>query len=148
MKRKHRRGLFVLTGMVLLGAAAALVLFAFEDNIVFFYSPSDLAAKELHEGQRIRIGGRVVEGSVERLDDAVGVAFRVTDFAETVPVVFHGVLPDLFREGQDVVAEGVLDGEGVFMADTVLAKHDERYMPPEVAEALREAGQWRGEDAQ
>jgi cytochrome c-type biogenesis protein CcmE len=148
MKRKHRRGLFVLTGMVLLAAAAALVLIAFEDNIVFFYSPSDLATKKLPEGQRIRIGGRVVEDSVERLDDGVGVTFRVTDFAETVPVVFRGVLPDLFREGQDVVAEGVLDNKGVFMADTVLAKHDERYMPPEVAEALREAGQWRGEDAQ
>ncbi len=148
MKRKHRRLTFILTGLVLLGAAAALVLVAFEDNLVFFYSPTDLTEKDIPEGRRFRIGGLVEEGSVKRLADGLTVSFRVTDLSETVPVTYKGVLPDLFREGQGVVAEGYLDASGVFTAEMVLAKHDENYMPPEVADALRASGQWQGDDAE
>ncbi len=148
MKRKHRRLAFVAAAMVALGAAAALVLVAFEDSLVFFYSPSDLAEKDLPEGRRVRLGGLVEEGSVRRLADGLTVEFRVTDLAAAVPVVYTGVLPDLFREGQGVVTEGVLRADGVFKADGVLAKHDETYMPPEVAEALKRSGQWRGDGAQ
>ncbi len=148
MKRKHRRLAFVAAGMVALGAAAALVLVAFEDSLVFFYSPSDLAEKDLPEGRRVRLGGLVEDGSVRRLADGLTVEFRVTDLAAAVPVIYTGVLPDLFREGQGVVTEGVLRADGVFKADGVLAKHDETYMPPEVAEALKRSGQWRGDKAQ
>ena len=148
MKRKHRRLAFVAAGMVALGAAATLVLVASEDSLVFFYSPSDLAEKDLPEGRRVRLGGLVEEGSVRRLADGLTVEFRVTDLAAAVPVIFTGVLPDLFREGQGVVTEGVLRADGVFKADGVLAKHDETYMPAEVAEALKRAGQWRGDEAQ
>ncbi len=148
MKRKHRRLAFVAAGMVALGAAAALVLVAFEDSLVFFYSPSDLAEKDVTEGRRVRIGGLVEEGSVRRLADGLTVEFRVTDLAAAVPVIYTGVLPDLFREGQGDVTEGVLRADGVFKADGVLAKHDETYMPPEVAEALKRSGQWRGDGAQ
>ncbi len=148
MKRKHRRLTFILTGLVLLGAAAGLVLVAFEDNLVFFYTPTDLTEKDIPEGRRFRIGGLVEEGSVERLADGLTVSFRVTDLSKTVPVTYKGVLPDLFREGQGVVAEGYLDASGVFTAETVLAKHDENYMPPEVADALRASGKWKGADEQ
>ncbi len=148
MKRKHRRLTFILTGLVLLGAAAGLVLVAFEDNLVFFYSPTDLTVKDIPEGRRFRIGGLVEEGSVTRLADGLTVSFRVTDLSKTVPVTYKGVLPDLFREGQGVVAEGYLDANGVFTAEMVLAKHDENYMPPEVADALRASGQWKGADEQ
>ncbi len=144
MKRKHRRLAFVVVGMVLVGAAAALVLCAFEENLVFFYSPSDLAAKGVPDGRRFRVGGLVEEGSVKRLADGLTVEFVVTDLVETVPVSYRGPLPDLFREGQGVVAEGVLTAGGVFRADGVLAKHDENYMPPEVAEALKKSGKWKG----
>ena len=145
MKRKHRRLTFVAAGMILLGAAAALVLSAFEENLVFFYSPTDLAEKDLPDGRRFRLGGLVEEGSVHRLEDGLTVEFAVTDLAATVPVSYRGPLPDLFREGQGVVAEGVMTAGGVFEADGVLAKHDENYMPPEVAEALKASGQWKGE---
>ena len=148
MKRKHRRLSFILTGLVLLGAAAGLVLVAFEDSLVFFYSPTDLTEKDIPEGRRFRIGGLVEEGSVTRLADGLTVSFRVTDLSETVPVTYKGVLPDLFREGQGVVAEGHLDASGVFTAETILAKHDENYMPPEVADALKKSGKWKGDEAQ
>ncbi len=144
MTRKRRRLAFVVVGMVLLGAAAALVLSAFEESLVFFYSPSELAAKNIPEGRRFRVGGLVEEGSVRRLADGLTVEFVVTDLAAAVPVSYRGPLPDLFREGQGVVAEGVMTAGGVFRADGVLAKHDENYMPPEVAEALRKSGRWKG----
>ena len=118
-----------------------LILTAFEDNIVFFFSPTELAEKKPHPAQRLRIGGLVMAGSVEKLEGAV-VAFAITDTAKTVTVQYKGILPDLFREGQGVVAEGHLKG-GVFQADEVLAKHDENYMPPEVAQALKKSGQWK-----
>jgi len=141
MKRKHKRLTFVMIALLLLGTAAALILTAFEDNIVFFYSPTELAEKNPGPAQRLRIGGLVEDGSVEKPGGGV-VAFTITDTAKTIDVRFKGILPDLFREGQGVVAEGHLRG-GVFQADEVLAKHDENYMPPEVAEAIKKSGQWK-----
>jgi cytochrome c-type biogenesis protein CcmE len=131
--------------LAVLGLAVGLIMFALEDSIVFFYSPSDVAEKNIRPGQRIRLGGLVAEGSIKRGENTT-VRFSVTDTAKTIPVTFTGVLPDLFREGQGVVTEGKLRGDGVFVADNVLAKHDENYMPPEVAESLRKQGVWRGED--
>ena len=145
MKRKHRRLVFLAAGMLALGVAAGLVLNAFEDNLVFFYSPSDLAEKAIPDGRRFRLGGLVEEGSVNRLDDGLTVEFVITDLATAVPVSYRGPLPDLFREGQGVVTEGKMAEGGMFIADSVLAKHDENYMPPEVAEALKAAGQWQGD---
>ncbi len=139
MTRKKRRLMVVAAGLAALGVAAALVLTAFEDNLVFFYSPTDLAEKGVEEGRRFRVGGLVEEGTVEKSGETV--RFVVTDMVNTVPVVFTGLLPDLFREGQGVVAEGAMDGQ-TFKAVSVLAKHDENYMPPEVAEALKASGQW------
>mgnify|MGYP000645667596 CR=1 FL=1 len=141
MKRKHKRLTFVAIALLLLGTATALVLAAFEDNIVFFYSPTDLAEKQVADGRRIRLGGLVEEGSVKISRGAITL-FRVTDLTTTIAVSYKGLLPDLFREGQGVVAEGTLKN-GVFMASDVLAKHDETYMPREVAERLKERGEWR-----
>jgi len=144
MTRKRRRLIIVLLGMGVLAASAGLVLTAFQDSVTFFYSPSDLKAEAAPPGRAIRIGGLVEEGSVRKLDDGVTTEFRVTDLSESVPVTYRGVLPDLFREGQGVVTEGTLRPDGVFVADEVLAKHDENYMPPEVADALKKSGQWKG----
>lgn len=143
MTRKRRRLYAVLAGMVMLGIAAALVLTALRDNIVFFYSPSDLAEKTVAEDQRIRIGGLVEEKSIVKTDGGRTTQFTVTDMQATLPVRYTGVLPDLFREGQGVVAEGKLLPNGVFEASEVLAKHDENYMPPEVAESLKKSGYWK-----
>jgi cytochrome c-type biogenesis protein CcmE len=141
MKLKHRRLTFVLIGVGLLGLAAALVLSAFEEAIVFFHSPTEVIENPPAGDRRLRLGGLVEDGSVER-GSGPEIRFRVTDLVNTVPVSFTGVLPDLFREGQGVVAEGHLEA-GVFVADQVLAKHDENYMPPEVADALKKSGQWQ-----
>lgn len=141
MKPKHRRLAYITGGVVLLGAATALVLAAFQDNLVFFYSPSDLVEREVEPGRRFRLGGLVEEGSLQQ--DGATVHFIVTDLAETVSVSYTGVLPDLFREGQGVVTEGALSADGRFTAATVLARHDETYLPKEVADALKESGQWR-----
>lgn len=144
MTRKRRRLMAVVAGLAALGAATGLVLTAFQDNLVFFHSPTDVAEKGIPEGRSFRLGGLVEEGSVARSPDGKTVTFRITDTARAVPVTYTGLLPDLFREGQGVVAQGRLDA-GVFRASEVLAKHDETYMPPEVAEAIKKAGQWRGE---
>ena len=141
MTRKGRRLSFVVLGIAVLGVAAALVLTALEDNIVFFYSPTDLQSKSLPAERSVRIGGLVEKGSVAREADTV--RFRVTDLAHAVTVVYRGPLPDLFREGQGIVALGRLTPDGTFMAAEVLAKHDETYMPPEVADALKRAGRWQ-----
>jgi len=141
MKRKHKRLTFVAIALGLLGVAAALILNAFEDNIVFFYSPSELKAKQLEPDQRLRLGGLVEEDSMEQIAGGT-VLFRVTDTANVITVRYTGILPDLFREGQGVIAEGRLKG-GEFVADEVLAKHDENYMPPEVADAIKKSGQWK-----
>jgi len=145
MTRKRRRLYAVLAGLVMLGSATALMLTAFEDNLVFFYSPSDVAEKKLPPDRPLRLGGLVEKGSVERETGTTTVRFRVTDLANTVQVVYAGALPDLFREEQGVVAQGRLGMDGVFRATEVLAKHDENYMPPEVADALKRAGHWQPE---
>ena len=141
--RKRRRLILLVVCMTLLAVAAGLVLTAFRDSIVFFYTPSELSAKAVPAGRALRIGGLVEDGSVKREGDTI--RFTITDLQGTVPVLYRGILPDLFREGQGVVAEGALDGGGVFVARQVLAKHDETYMPPEVAEALKKSGEWRPE---
>jgi cytochrome c-type biogenesis protein CcmE len=147
MTRKRRRLLALVVGLGLIGAATAMVLAAFRDNLVFFYSPSELAAKEsapgFTPGRRIRIGGLVEEHSVVHEDGGRRIGFRVTDGKTDIAVTYEGALPDLFREGQGVVAEGRLGQGGVFVATSVLAKHDEKYMPPEVADALKKAGRWQ-----
>lgn len=141
MKPKHKRLTFVAVGLGLLGLAAALVLSAMDEGIAFFRTPTELIEKPTLGERRVRIGGLVEEGSVLR-NNGAAVRFRVTDLANTVPVTYTGVLPDLFREGQGVVAEGRMrDGE--FVADRVFAKHDETYMPPEAANALKSSGQWQ-----
>jgi cytochrome c-type biogenesis protein CcmE len=142
MTRKRRRLLALAAGLVALGAAAALALSALNDTLVFFYSPSEIEAKDLPPGRAFRLGGLVEEGSLQTGGDGT-VSFRVTDLKQAVPVSFKGVLPDLFREGQGVVAQGALGPDGTFTATEVLAKHDENYMPPEVAEALKRSGRWQ-----
>lgn len=144
MTRKQRRGVLIGTCLMVLGAALGLVLYAMRDSIVFFYSPSEVAEMKVAPGQRFRLGGLVETGSVVR-DEGTTVRFVVTDKSRNLSVTFTGVLPDLFREGQGVVAEGTLAADGVFHADNVLAKHDENYMPPEVAKKLKEQGVWRGD---
>ncbi|HEY6670188.1 MAG TPA: cytochrome c maturation protein CcmE [Methyloceanibacter sp.] len=144
MTRKQRRGVLIGTCLVVLGVAVGLVLYAMRDSIVFFYSPSEVAEMKVAPGQRFRLGGLVETGSVVR-DEGTTVRFVVTDRSRNLPVTYTGVLPDLFREGQGVVAEGTLAADGTFHADNVLAKHDENYMPPEVAKKLKEQGVWRGD---
>jgi cytochrome c-type biogenesis protein CcmE len=140
MTAKQTRLAAIIGGLAFLAAAAGLALTALEDNIVFFRSPSELADKPAMVGEALRIGGLVREGSVTR--DGLRARFQVTDLAHNIDVTYAGMLPDLFREGQGVVAEGRFDADGVFVADTVLAKHDETYMPPEVAEALEKSGKY------
>ena len=139
MTRKQRRGLLIGSGVAVLAIASLLVMFALRDTIVFFHTPSEVAEKGLKPGERFRLGGLVQEGSVKRGAGTV-VEFAVTDTVKTLQVRYEGILPDLFREGQGVVAEGKLGTDGRFVADSVLAKHDENYMPPEVAKALKDKG--------
>jgi len=136
MKRRHKTIWFIVGGLVGIGIAVGLVLNAMKGNMVFFFSPTQVHANEAPEDRAFRLGGLVKEGSVVRQNDGLTVNFIVTDHAKDVPVIFTGILPDLFREGQGVVTQGRLDAGGVFSAEEVLAKHDEEYMPPEVAEAL------------
>ena len=143
MTPKRRRLSIVVIGLVMLGASAALVLTAFEDNLVFFFSPTDLQAKTVTPEQRIPIGGLVEQGSLEKSKDGLVANFRITDLQNVVPVTFKGILPNLFREGQGIVAAGQLV-KGSFIASEVLAKHDENYMPKEVADALKKSGKWKG----
>ena len=140
------RGLMIGGGVAVLALALILVLFAMRGGIVYFYTPSDVSTKSIAPGQRFRLGGLVKAGSVKR-GAGTKVKFAVTDTIGTVPVAYDGVLPDLFREGQGVVTEGRLDASGVFQADSVLAKHDENYMPPEVAKALKAKGVALGKGA-
>ncbi|MCF8532576.1 MAG: cytochrome c maturation protein CcmE [Reyranella sp.] len=143
MTPKRKRLWLVVGSLAVLGFAATLVLTALNDNIVFFYSPTQIAEKQIPPERRFRMGGLVEAGSVKKSADSQETRFRVTDTHKTVDVVYRGLLPDLFREGQGVVAEGSLGSDGVFVAREVLAKHDENYMPPEVAKALKEAGRWK-----
>jgi cytochrome c-type biogenesis protein CcmE len=139
MKPRHQRIIVIAISLAALGGAAALVLNAFESNLVFFFSPSQVLAREAPQGKAFRIGGMVEAGSVKRGDDGLTVRFNVTDTAHTVGVVYTGILPDLFKEGKGVVAQGRLGADGVFRAEEVLAKHDENYMPPQAAHALEQA---------
>jgi cytochrome c-type biogenesis protein CcmE len=139
MKPRTRRGLAIVAGLATLGIAAALVLNAFQSNLVFFFSPSQIVAKEAPRDRNFRIGGLVEVGSLKRDGQSLTVNFVVTDMAQRVPVSYTGMLPDLFMEGKGVVAQGKLGPDGVFRAEQVLAKHDENYMPPEAAEALEKA---------
>ena len=141
MSRKRLRLYLVLASLAVLGVAATLVLRALDQELVFFLSPAEIASKAPAAGQQIRLGGLVETGTVEKSGETV--AFSVTDLTNTVKVTYRGLLPDLFREGQGVVVEGAFDGSGQFVARQVLAKHDETYMPPEVAKALKESGRWQ-----
>ena len=139
MKPRTRRGLAIAAGLATLGVATLLVLNAFQSNLVFFFSPSQIAANEAPRDRSFRIGGLVEEGSIQRDGQSLTVNFVVTDMAQRVPVSYTGMLPDLFKEGKGVVAHGKLGTDGVFHAEQVLAKHDENYMPPEAADALEKA---------
>jgi cytochrome c-type biogenesis protein CcmE len=144
MTRKQRRLVLIGSGVGVLAVAVALVLGALKDSIVFFNSPTDVVEKHVRPGSRIRLGGMVKDGSLVRGQD-LAVRFAVTDGHSDIAVTYQGILPDLFREGQGVVTEGTLDPSGAFKADTVLAKHDENYMPKEVADALKKQGRWKEE---
>jgi len=139
MKSRHRRFAWIIAGLVAIGVAVALVLNAFNSNLVFFYSPSQVLANEAPVGRPFRIGGMVEQGSLQREKDSLTVRFVVTDTAKAMTVVYTGLLPDLFEEGKGVVAQGTLGKDGVFRASEVLAKHDENYMPPEAAAAIEQA---------
>jgi cytochrome c-type biogenesis protein CcmE len=142
MTRKRQRLVLLLLGLAALGGATALVLSAFSSNLVFFYSPSDLKKQAVAFDTRVRIGGLVEDGSIAR-GAGSRVAFRITDGKTDIPVTYRGILPDLFRQGQGVVAEGKLEPDGIFAASTILAKHDARYMPREVVDALKKSGHWQ-----
>jgi cytochrome c-type biogenesis protein CcmE len=146
MTRKQRRLVLIGVSLCVLGIAVALMLNAFRGSIVFFNSPSDVVEKQIKPGTRIRLGGLVKPGSITKGDE-LRVRFEVTDGRHTITVAYQGVLPDLFRDGQGVVTEGMLDTDGVFMASNVLAKHDETYMPKEVADALKKTGHWKDDYA-
>jgi cytochrome c-type biogenesis protein CcmE len=147
MTRKQRRGVLIICGLLVLGGATGLVLSALESKVSYFYSPTDLVERSVGPGERFRLGGLVEDGSIVH-GDGTSVGFVVTDTNKTVQVQYSGILPDLFREGQGVITEGQLDATGVFKADTVLARHDENYMPKEVADALKRQGVWQDSDAQ
>jgi cytochrome c-type biogenesis protein CcmE len=144
MKPRHRRFAWIGAGVVVLGAAVALVLNAFQSNLVFFFTPSQVVAKEAPQGRPFRIGGLVESGTLVRIPNSLDVKFVVTDTAQRLPVVYRGLLPDLFKEGKGVVAQGSVGPDGVFHATEVLAKHDENYMPPEAAQAIDKAHKDKG----
>jgi cytochrome c-type biogenesis protein CcmE len=139
MKKRHKRIVFIALSLIALGLAAWLVLGAFRDNLVFFFSPTQVMAREAPVGRTFRIGGLVQNGTVKRDPDGLTIRFTVTDTANNIPVVYKGILPDLFKEGRGVVAQGRVGSDGIFRADTIMAKHDENYMPPEAAKALDDA---------
>lgn len=139
MKPRHKRFAFIGLGLLVLGVTTVLILNAFQSNLVFFFTPSQVASGEVPQGRSFRIGGMVEDGSLVRENDGLTVRFIVTDTAKRVPVTYKGILPDLFKEGKGAVAQGKLDADGTFIASEVLAKHDENYMPPEAAEALAKA---------
>ena len=140
MKPRHRRMIWILAGVAAIGIAASLVLNAFRSNLVFFFTPTQIASGEAPTGKTFRVGGLVEPGSLKREGDGTTVVFRVTDGAKAIDVSYKGILPDLFKEGRGIVAQGAVQTDGSFRASEVLAKHDENYMPPEAAEALKRAG--------
>ena len=148
MKRKQRRMVMIAAGFASLAGAVALGLLAFSDKVTYFYSPTELAAADLGTDRTIRLGGLVADGSVAQEADGISTSFGITDGGETIAVRYTGVLPDLFREGQGVIVIGAPNGDGQFVATEVLAKHDENYMPKEVADALKEQGYWQETEAE
>jgi len=148
MKPRHRRLIWILCGVAALGVAVTLILNAFQSNLVFFFTPTQIANGEAPQGKPFRVGGLVEPGSVKREGDGTTVVFNVTDGAKTIQVAYRGILPDLFKEGRGIVAQGAIQPGGSFRANEVLAKHDENYMPPEAAEALKQAGHVLGAPAQ
>ena len=147
MKTRHKRLCFIILGLCSLGLAAALLLSAFKKNLVFFFSPSQVAAKEAPVGRNFRIGGLVEKGSLRREADGLTSRFMVTDTAASIQVVYKGILPDLFKKGRSCVAQGKVSDDGVFHADVVLAKHDENYMPPEAARSIDNAKEFANQAA-
>ena len=145
MKSRHKRIAIIVAGIALLAIAATLLLQSFQSNLVFFFSPTEVSQGKSPSKGNFRVGGLVEAGSVKR--DGTKVAFKITDTANSMDVVYTGILPDLFKEGKGIVAQGAQGADGVFVADQVLAKHDENYMPPEVAESLKKSGQWQGKEA-
>ncbi|MDA0782777.1 MAG: cytochrome c maturation protein CcmE [Rickettsiales bacterium] len=145
MKQKHQRLTFILLGLLCLGSAVGIILNNFQDNLVFFYSPTELKEKTIAYNKLIRIGGLVEEGTVKQSEDGQKHEFNITDLTNSVKVKYTGILPPMFREGQGMVATGKLEGD-VFIANNLLTKHDENYMPPEVAKSLKKSGQWREEE--
>jgi len=141
MKARHKRFLWIGAALALLAIAVTLVLNAFNENLVFFHTPSEVAEGKVPQGRNFRVGGMVEQGSIQRAPDGLTVRFVITDTAKTLPVVFKGALPDLFKDGKGAVAQGKLDANGVFVASEVLAKHDENYMPPEAKTAIEKAHQ-------
>jgi cytochrome c-type biogenesis protein CcmE len=139
MKPRHKRFIFIGLGLLALAVASMLILNAFQSNLVFFFTPTQVANGEVPQGRGFRIGGMVEDGSLKREGDGLTVHFVMTDMAKRVPVTFKGILPDLFKEGKGAVAQGQLGADGIFLASEVLAKHDENYMPPEAADALAKA---------
>ena len=139
MKKRHKRIVFIVASLAALSLATALVLGAFRNNLVFFFSPTQVMAKEAPVGKTFRIGGLVQTGTLKRDSDGLTIRFSVTDTATSIPIVYKGILPDLFKEGRGCVAQGRVGGDGVFYADQIMAKHDENYMPPEAARALDQA---------
>lgn len=144
MKPRQKRFMFIIVAVVALGAAVGLVLYALKDNVSLFFTPTQVYNKEAPQGRNFRVGGLVEEGSVKRQSDGVTVHFNITDGAKTITVIYKGILPDLFKEGKGVVAQGKVHSDNIFHAEEVLAKHDENYMPPEAAEALKQAGSQSG----
>jgi cytochrome c-type biogenesis protein CcmE len=144
MKQKHQRLVLILISLLCLGTAIGIILNNFNDNLVFFYSPSDLEEKQVEHNKIIRIGGLVKEGTVNKSEDGQQHEFYITDLTDSIKVEYKGILPPMFREGQGMVAKGKLKGD-VFIADNLLTKHDENYMPPEVAKSLKKSGKWEGE---
>lgn len=138
MKKRHKRIIFICCSLAALGLATWFVLGAFRNNLVFFFSPTQIATKEAPVGRTFRIGGLVQDGTLKRDNDGLTIRFTVTDTANTIPVVYKGILPDLFKEGRGCVAQGKVGSDGVFYADQIMAKHDENYMPPEAAKALEQ----------
>lgn len=143
MKQKHQRLMFILAGLLSLAAAIGIVLNNFNDNLVFFFSPAELAQKNIGD-KVIRIGGLVEQGTIKKLEDGETYEFAITDLTKSVKVRYKGILPPMFREGQGMVAKGKMEMD-VFIADNLLTKHDEKYMPPEVAKSLKKSGKWEGE---
>jgi cytochrome c-type biogenesis protein CcmE len=140
MKARHKRLMWIAIGLAIIAVAVTLVLRAFNSNLVFFFTPTEVAQQKAPKDRTFRLGGLVTAGSVQRASDGLTVKFTVTDTAQSIPVAYTGILPDLFKEGKGVVAQGRIGPDGVFKASEVLAKHDENYMPPEAAEALKRAG--------